>query len=75
MSSLTANAWVNLTSSLNMSSQLWPYVTPGIPDDLFEQLPGIPLSKREVRLLLISAYGCNPTPCYGISVLGRAPFQ
>lgn len=34
---------------------LWPYTTPGIPDHLFEQLPGIPLSKREVRLLLISA--------------------
>jgi cobalt-precorrin-6B (C15)-methyltransferase len=34
---------------------LWPYKTPGIPDNLFEQLPGIPLSKREVRLLLISA--------------------
>lgn len=34
---------------------LWPYTTPGIPDNLFEQLPGIPLSKREVRLLLISA--------------------
>lgn len=38
-----------------MSSSLWPYVTPGIPDDLFERLPGIPLSKREVRLLIISA--------------------
>jgi precorrin-6Y C5,15-methyltransferase (decarboxylating) CbiT subunit len=38
-----------------MSFQLWPYVTPGIPDDLFERLPGIPLSKREVRLLLVSA--------------------
>ena len=37
-----------------MPSQLWPYVTPGIPDDLFERLPGIPMSKREVRLLLIS---------------------
>ncbi len=34
---------------------LWPYKTPGIPDDLFDCLPGIPLSKREVRLLLISA--------------------
>ncbi|NJM88911.1 MAG: precorrin-6Y C5,15-methyltransferase subunit CbiT [Hydrococcus sp. RU_2_2] len=34
---------------------LWPYTTPGIPDHLFERLPGIPLSKREVRLLLISA--------------------
>ena len=33
---------------------LWPYVTPGIPDNLFERLPGIPMSKREVRLLLIS---------------------
>lgn len=34
---------------------LWPYKTPGITDNLFERLPGIPLSKREVRLLLISA--------------------
>jgi cobalt-precorrin-6B (C15)-methyltransferase len=34
-------------------SRLWPYVTPGIPDHLFEQLPGIPLSSREVRLLLL----------------------
>lgn len=34
---------------------LWPYTTPGIPDDLFERLPGIPLSKREVRLLMIAA--------------------
>lgn len=37
-----------------MTSKLWPYVTPGIPDDLFENLPGIPLSQRELRLLLIS---------------------
>lgn len=37
-----------------MVAQIWPYVTPGIPDDLFERLPGIPLSKREVRVLLIS---------------------
>ncbi|MGL5080064.1 MAG: precorrin-6Y C5,15-methyltransferase subunit CbiT [Microcoleaceae cyanobacterium] len=37
-----------------MPSKLWPYITPGIPDELFERLPGIPLSKREVRLLLIS---------------------
>lgn len=34
-------------------TSLWPYVTSGIPDDLFEQLPGIPLTKREVRLLLL----------------------
>ncbi len=36
-------------------SKLWPYVTPGIPDALFEQLPGIPMSKREVRLMLLGA--------------------
>ncbi|WAL59198.1 precorrin-6Y C5,15-methyltransferase subunit CbiT [Thermocoleostomius sinensis] len=35
-------------------SSLWPYVTSGIPDHLFERLPGIPLSKREVRLLIVS---------------------
>ncbi|MBD2258628.1 precorrin-6Y C5,15-methyltransferase subunit CbiT [Pseudanabaena sp. FACHB-2040] len=34
-------------------TSLWPYVTPGIPDELFEQLPGIPLTSREVRLLLL----------------------
>ncbi|MBW4597633.1 MAG: precorrin-6Y C5,15-methyltransferase subunit CbiT [Brasilonema angustatum HA4187-MV1] len=37
-----------------MPCQLWPYITPGIPDDLFERLPGIPLSKREIRLLLLA---------------------
>ncbi|MCU0568143.1 MAG: precorrin-6Y C5,15-methyltransferase subunit CbiT [Oculatellaceae cyanobacterium Prado106] len=37
-----------------MTPPLWNYVTPGIPDALFEQLPGIPLSKREIRLLLLS---------------------
>jgi cobalt-precorrin-6B (C15)-methyltransferase len=45
---------------MNMPSQLWPYITPGIPDDLFERLPGIPLSKREVRLLLISHLRLEP---------------
>ena len=43
-----------------MPSQLWPYITPGIPDDMFERLPGIPLSKREVRLLLISHLRLQP---------------
>jgi len=38
----------------SMSSLLWSYVTPGIPDHLFERLPGIPLTKREIRLLLLS---------------------
>ncbi|MBD1911429.1 MULTISPECIES: precorrin-6Y C5,15-methyltransferase subunit CbiT [unclassified Leptolyngbya] len=37
-----------------MSPSLWPYSTPGIPDELFEQLPGIPLTKREIRVLLVS---------------------
>ncbi len=38
----------------------WPYVTPGIPDHLFEQLPGIPMSQREVRLALLSALRLGP---------------
>jgi len=33
----------------------WPYKTPGISDELFESLPGIPFTKREIRLLLIAA--------------------
>lgn len=43
-----------------MPSSLWPYVTPGIPDHLFERLPGIPMSKREVRLLMISLLRLKP---------------
>ncbi|MGB7441401.1 MAG: precorrin-6Y C5,15-methyltransferase subunit CbiT [Coleofasciculaceae cyanobacterium] len=43
-----------------MPSPIWPYITPGIPDDLFERLPGIPLSKREVRLLIISSLRLRP---------------
>ncbi|MEM9979432.1 MAG: precorrin-6Y C5,15-methyltransferase subunit CbiT [Cyanobacteria bacterium P01_D01_bin.2] len=39
---------------------LWPYATPGIPDRLFEQLPGIPMSQREVRLVLLSALRLSP---------------
>ncbi|MEL6383896.1 MAG: precorrin-6Y C5,15-methyltransferase subunit CbiT [Cyanobacteria bacterium J06626_18] len=42
-------------------AHLWPYSTPGIPDHLFEQLPGIPISKREVRLLIIGALRLTPT--------------
>ncbi len=49
-----------MTNDIQMSSPLWPYVTPGIPDQLFEQLPGIPLSPKEVRLLLISALRLQP---------------
>ncbi|MCU0547709.1 MAG: precorrin-6Y C5,15-methyltransferase subunit CbiT [Leptolyngbya sp. Prado105] len=36
-----------------MSSPLWSYVTPGIPDEFFENLPGIPMSQREIRLLML----------------------
>ncbi|MDB9302958.1 precorrin-6Y C5,15-methyltransferase subunit CbiT [Nodularia spumigena CS-591/12] len=43
-----------------MPSQLWPYITPGIPDELFEHLPGIPFTQREVRLLLISQLRLKP---------------
>jgi len=43
-----------------MPSPIWPYITPGIPDDMFDRLPGIPLSKREVRLLLISHLRLTP---------------
>ena len=39
---------------------LWPYKTPGIPDRLFERLPGIPLSKREVRVLILSLLKMKP---------------
>jgi cobalt-precorrin-6B (C15)-methyltransferase len=38
-----------------MAKRLWKYITPGIPDELFEQLPGIPMTQREVRLLMIAA--------------------
>lgn len=39
---------------------LWQYKTPGIPDKLFERLPGIPLSKREVRVLILSSLKMKP---------------
>jgi len=34
---------------------IWHYKTPGIPDELFTRLDGIPLTKKEVRLLVLSA--------------------
>jgi len=45
---------LKVVRNIPMTSSLWSYKTPGIPDELFEQLPGIPLSKREIRLLIIS---------------------
>lgn len=41
-------------------SDPWPYSSPGIPDELFEQLPGIPMTKRETRLLLLSQLHLEP---------------
>lgn len=35
-------------------SNLWQYVTPGISDHLFERLPGISMSSRVTRLLILS---------------------
>jgi cobalt-precorrin-6B (C15)-methyltransferase len=43
-----------------MPKPLWSYVTPGIPDELFERLPGIPMSPREVRVLLLSYLRLKP---------------
>lgn len=37
-----------------MAVVTWPYVTPGIPDAQFERLPGIPLTHRETRLLVLA---------------------
>lgn len=34
---------------------IWQYKTPGIPDEFFVRLDGIPLTKKEVRLLILSA--------------------
>jgi len=34
--------------------QMWPYRTPGIPDELFERLEEVPITKEEVRAIQIS---------------------
>ncbi|VVC05252.1 putative cobalt-precorrin-6B C(15)-methyltransferase (decarboxylating) [uncultured archaeon] len=33
---------------------MWPYRTPGIPDELFERLEEVPITKEEVRVIQIS---------------------
>ena len=43
-----------------MPLPLWNSVSPGIPDHLFEELPGSPLSKREIRLLILSHLRLQP---------------
>src|SRR5574340_1364592 len=35
-------------------NQMWPYHTPGIPDELFERLEEVPITKEEVRAIQIS---------------------
>lgn len=32
----------------------WPYRTPGLPDSAFEQLPGILITPRELRVLIVA---------------------
>ena len=34
--------------------QMWPYRTPGIPDELFERTEEVPITKEEVRAIQIS---------------------
>ncbi|MFN4067153.1 MAG: precorrin-6Y C5,15-methyltransferase subunit CbiT [Thermosynechococcus sp.] len=46
-----------------MTADPWPFVTPGIPDGLFERLPGIPLTQRETRLLMLSYLRLEPDSC------------
>ncbi|MCH9054651.1 precorrin-6Y C5,15-methyltransferase subunit CbiT [Synechococcus sp. PCC 6716] len=46
-----------------MPTDPWPFVTPGIPDSLFERLPGIPLTQRETRLLMLSYLRLEPESC------------
>jgi precorrin-6Y C5,15-methyltransferase (decarboxylating) CbiT subunit len=43
-----------------MPCELWPYTTAGIPDQLFERLPGIPMTHRETRLLLLAHLRLQP---------------
>ncbi|MEM6445085.1 MAG: precorrin-6Y C5,15-methyltransferase subunit CbiT [Cyanobacteria bacterium J06642_2] len=46
-----------------MSDPLWPYRTPGIPDDAFDRIPGIPLSQREMRVLMIGQLRLKSQSC------------
>jgi cobalt-precorrin-6B (C15)-methyltransferase len=55
-----SSAAVFTATAMPSTSELWPYITPGIPDRLFERLPGIPMSKREIRVLLISHLYLRP---------------
>lgn len=43
--------------------QAWPYRTPGIPDAAFDRIPGIPLSPKEVRVLILSQLQLKADSC------------
>lgn len=45
----------------DMADALWPYSTPGIPDDRFERLPGIPMTELEVRMLILAQLRLKPS--------------
>lgn len=36
-----------------MSKLDWSYVTPGIPDHLFKRVSGIPMTKQEIRMIVL----------------------
>jgi cobalt-precorrin-6B (C15)-methyltransferase len=37
-----------------MQQLLWDYCTPGIPDELFDRMDAVPITKEEVRTIVIS---------------------
>lgn len=39
---------------MDMNSNLWPYRTPGIPDELFARAESVPITKEEVRVIALS---------------------
>ena len=39
---------------------MWKYKTPGIPDELFERLEKVPITKEEVRVIQLSKARLNP---------------
>ena len=38
---------------------MWNHRTPGIPDEMFERLPNVPITKEEVRTIQISKARLN----------------
>ncbi|MEM4398196.1 MAG: precorrin-6Y C5,15-methyltransferase (decarboxylating) subunit CbiT [Candidatus Nitrosocaldus sp.] len=39
---------------VSMNSNLWPYRTPGIPDEFFARVESVPITKEEVRVIVLS---------------------